>query len=212
MNTGQLIDLLGTDARPVRQAPLGRTLAWVIVIGGVVAVFAMLATVGPRPGLAQAPVQFLALKLLFTLSLAGTGGVALFSAMHPGRDLQRLSRYLLLPIVAVGAAGILGLALAPVAVWDEMVLGTHWAMCVVCIPVFAVVPFALLIWALGKGAPTELAYTGAIAGLVAGALGAAAYSLHCPDDSLPFVAVWYAGSILLCTLVGRWLGPPLLRW
>ena len=212
MNTGHLIDLLSTDARPVRQAPLGKTLAWVIVIGGVAAVCAMLATVGPRPGLAEAPVHFLALKLLFTLSLAITGGTVLFSAIHPGHDLRRLSGYLLLPIVAVGVAGGFALTLAPPAAWDQMVLGTHWAMCVVCIPLFAVVPFALLIWALSKGAPTELARTGAIAGLVAGALGAAAYSLHCPDDSLPFVAVWYAGSILFCALIGRWLGPPLLRW
>lgn len=212
MNTGQLIDVLSTDVRPLKRPPLGKTLAWVIVIGGVAAVCAMLATVGPRPGLAEAPVHFLALKLLFTLSLAITGGTVLFSAIHPGRDLRRLSGYLLLPIVAVGAAGVFGLALAPPAAWDQMVLGTHWAMCVVCIPLFAVVPFALLIWALSKGAPTELTRTGAIAGLVAGALGAAAYSLHCPDDSLPFVAVWYAGSILLCALIGRWIAPPLLRW
>lgn len=107
---------------------------------------------------------------------------------------------------------MLGLTFVPRAAWGEMVLGTRWAMCLVCIPLFAVVPFALLIWALSRGAPTELARTGGIAGVVAGAIGGAAYSLHCPDDSLPFVAVWYAGSILLCALAERWLGARLLRW
>ena len=212
MNTGQLIDVLSTDVQPVRRAPLGKTLTWAILVGAVTAVCAMLSTVGPRPRLAQAPAHFLALKLLFTISLAVTGGFVLFSAIHPGRDMRRLVSYTVLPIVMVAAAGLLALAFTPPAAWTEVMLGTHWAMCAVCIPLFATLPFALLIWAVRRGAATELARTGAIAGLVAGSLGAVAYSLHCPDDSLPFVAIWYAGSILLCAWVGRWLGPRLLRW
>ena len=212
MNTADLIDVLSTDVRPVRQARLGKILAWAMVIGGVTAVCAMLATVGPRPRLAAVPVHFLALKLVFTISLAVTGGIVLFTAVHPGRNLRRSSRYLLVPIIAVGALGVLALALTPRAAWGDTMLGMHWAMCVVCIPLFAVVPFALLMWASSRGAPTELARTGAVAGVAAGALGAAAYSLHCPDDSLPFVAIWYAGSILLCAFIGQLLGPRLLRW
>lgn len=212
MNTARLIEALSADVGPVRRAPLAKTLSWVMVLGAVIAVCVMLATVGPRPGLADAPVHFLALKLFFTMSLAIIGGVVLFSAMHPGRDLRKLSRYLFLPLGVVGLAGVVALSLTPSAAWGEMVLGTHWAMCVVCIPLFATLPFALLIWGLRRGAPTELERTGAIAGLVAGALGAAAYSLHCPDDSLPFVAIWYAGSILLCGVVGKSLGRALLRW
>lgn len=210
MNTERLIEAL--SAEPVRQAPLGRTLSWVLALGAVAAVCVMLATVGPRPGLAEAPAHFLALKLLFSASLTVTGGVVLFSAVHPGRDTHRLSRYLLVPIAVVGAAAAVALALTPRAAWGNVVLGTHWAMCVVCIPLFAALPFVLLIWGLRRGAPTELGRTGAIAGLVAGSLGAAAYSLHCPDDSLPFVAIWYAGSILLCGAVGKSLGWALLRW
>lgn len=212
MNTARLIEALSADVGPVRRAPLAKILSWVMVLGAVIAVCVMLATVGPRPGLTEAPVHFLALKLFFTMSLAIIGAVVLFSAMHPGRDLRRWSPYLLLPIVLVGAGGAVALAFTPLAAWGTMMLGTHWAMCVVCIPLFATLPFALLIWALRRGAPTELWRTGAIAGLVSGSLGAAAYSLHCPDDSLPFVAIWYAGSILLCALIGKSLGPRLLRW
>ena len=46
----------------------------------------------------------------------------------------------------------------------------------------------------------------------AGGVSAMAYALHCTDDSLPFVAVWYGGTIVLCTLAGAALGPRLLRW
>ena len=65
---------------------------------------------------------------------------------------------------------------------------------------------------LREGAPTNLMRTGAIAGLVAGALGAAVFAFHHPGGSVPFIALWYGGSILLCALVGAILGPRLLRW
>jgi hypothetical protein len=93
-----------------------------------------------------------------------------------------------------------------------MILGTEWVTCLFCIPLFAVVPFALLIWAVRKGAPTNLKRAGAIAGLVAGALGATAYAFHCPDDSLPFMAIWYGEMVVLCAWIGARLGPWLLRW
>jgi hypothetical protein len=49
------------------------------------------------------------------------------------------------------------------------------------------------------------------AGLIAGGMSAMAYALPCTEDSFPFVAVWYGGTIVLCTLAGAALGPRLLR-
>ena len=43
-------------------------------------------------------------------------------------------------------------------------------------------------------------------------ISAMAYSLHCTDNSLPFVAIWYGGTIVLCTVAGAAFGPRLLRW
>ena len=58
----------------------------------------------------------------------------------------------------------------------------------------------------------NLVRAGAFAGLIAGGVSAMGYALHCTDDSLPFIAVWYGGTIVLCTLAGAALGPRLLRW
>jgi len=69
-----------------------------------------------------------------------------------------------------------------------------------------------VIWAVRQMAPTDLVRAGALAGMVAGAVSAVAYAFHCTDDSLPFVALWYGGTIALCTLAGATLGPRLLRW
>ncbi len=118
-----------------------------------------------------------------------------------------------LPILVVGFAGVVALTREPTwAACKQMVLGTEWATCAFCIPLFAIIPFVALIWALRQGAPTNLTRTGAIAGLVAGALGAAAYAFHCPDDSLPFIAIWYGAMVMFCAWIGARLGPWLLRW
>jgi hypothetical protein len=93
-----------------------------------------------------------------------------------------------------------------------MIRGGDWGTCLICIPIFAVIPFVAFIWALRKGAPTRLALAGALAGLVAGALGAAAVVVHQTGDSIPAIALWYGVPIVLCAMIGAILGPRLLRW
>jgi hypothetical protein len=213
MKTEQLIDMLSTNVEPVNRSQLGRTLAWAVAIGGVAAFCVMLATVGLRPDFgSRANLGYLILKLLFTLSLIGIGGTFLIRAMLPGRDARRPFALAFLPLIAAGVAGMAALVLARPAAWGSMILETQWAGALICIPLFAIIPFAVLIWALRKGAPTNLKRTGAIAGLVAGALGGSAYAFNCPHDSLPFIAIWYGTAIALCTVIGAILGPRLLRW
>jgi hypothetical protein len=213
MKTDQLIDMLSTNVEPVKHGQLGKTLAWALVIGGAASFCVMLATVGLRSEAAGGiHIGFLALKLLFMLSVIGTGTALLMKLIRPGQEVRKLFGFLFLPFVVAGLIGIVALALQPSAAWDRMILGTEWVSCLICIPLFAIVPFALLIWALRKGAPTNLKRTGAIAGLVAGALGATAYAFHCSDDSLPFVAIWYGAMVVLCAWIGARLGPRVLRW
>jgi hypothetical protein len=213
MKTEQLIAMLSTNVEPVNRSQLGRTLAWAVAIGGVAAFCAMLATVGLRPDLGSSTsLGFLVLKLLFTLSLIGLGASFLIKAMLPGRDARRPFALAFLPFIAAGVVGMVTLVLSGPPAWSSITLETQWASSLICIPLFAIIPFAVLIWALRKGAPTNLRRTGAIAGVVAGALGASAYAFNCPHDSLPFIAIWYGTAIALCAVIGAILGPRLLRW
>jgi hypothetical protein len=211
MKTDHLIDMLSTNLEPAQSGQLKKTLVLTLVVGGGAAFCVMLATVGLRAD-GTFHLGFLALKLLFTLILIGAGTGLLAKLIRPGQDGRKLYTLLFLSFLAVGLAGVVALALQPAAVGHAMILGGHWGTCVVCIPLFAIVPFAALIGALRRGAPTKLRRTGAIAGLVAGALGASAYAFHCPDDSLPFVALWYGVMVALCAGIGAMLGPRLLRW
>ena len=213
MKTDQLIDMLSTNVEPVKSGQVWKPLIWALAIGGVASFCVMLATVGLRTEAAGVShLGFLALRVLFMLSLVGVGTALLIKLIRPGQDGRKLFTFIFLPFLAAGLAGIVALALEPSAAWHPMILGTQWVTCLYCIPLFAIVPFAVLIWALRKGAPTNLKRTGAIAGLVAGALGATAYAFHCPDDSLPFIAIWYGAMVLLCAWIGARLGPRLLRW
>jgi hypothetical protein len=71
---------------------------------------------------------------------------------------------------------------------------------------------ALLIWLMRAFAPTRLTMTGAAIGAVSGGVGAMAYSMYCPIDSVAFVATWYALAIALCAVLGALIGGKLLRW
>jgi hypothetical protein len=91
-------------------------------------------------------------------------------------------------------------------------MGDESLECVISIPLTAILPFAVIVWVVRRAAPTNLVRAGAFGGPVAGGVSAMAYAPHCTDDSLPFVALWYGGTIVLCTLTGAALGPRPLRW
>ena len=209
MKTDELINMLGTNVEPTRGGELRNTLMIALATGAVLASCLMLAIFGaPTGGFASLKI----LVLAFTLGLVVPGARFLIGSARPGEPGRKplvLIGVLFLALISAGGAA---LVLAHPAAWSGMIFGPQWAACLVCIPLFAAAPFASLIWALRKGAPTNPMRTGAIAGLVAGALGAAVFVFHHPGGSIPFIALWYGGSILLCALVGAILGSRLLRW
>src|SRR5262249_23701279 len=62
------------------------------------------------------------------------------------------------------------------------------------------------------GAPMSPALAGAAAGLLAGALGATVFAMHCTNDWPVFVAIWYALAIGLISMSGLLIGRHALRW
>jgi hypothetical protein len=213
MKTDELITMLGTNLEPVKGGQLRNTLLVALAAGTVAAFCLMLAIYGaPTDTPVGAAFAFKLLGLAFTLALVVVGARFLIRAARPGEPGRRPVLLIGLLFSAFALAGVVALALADPADWSGMIFGPQWAACLICIPLFALAPFASLIWALRRDAPTKLVWTGAIAGLVAGALGAAVFALHHPGGSIPFIVLWYGGPIVLCTLIGAILGRWLLRW
>jgi hypothetical protein len=213
MNTDRLIDMLSTNLEPVKGGQLWKTLGAALVVGGIATFGVMLAAFGIRSDLIAGDHSgALALKLVFALSLVGTGAAFLFKSMIPGQREGRRLALIFLPFFAASAAAIAIVVRQPALAAGGTTGTAAAAMCLFCIPFLAIIPFALLIWALRKGAPTNLRRTGAVAGLVAGAIGATVYSFSCPADSWLFVFLGYSAALALCSIIGAHAGPRLLRW
>jgi hypothetical protein len=213
MNTDRLIEMLSTNLEPVKGGQLGKTLASAIVIGLVAAFGVMLACFGIRSDLATGNYSgALALKIVFALSLVSTGAAFLIKSMVPGQQQGHRFALIFLPFFAASAAALAIVVQQPALASGGVIEGAAALLCLFCIPFLAIIPFALLIWALRKGAPTDLRRSGAVAGLVAGAIGATVYSFSCPSDSWLFVFLGYTAAVALCSIVGAQVGPRLLRW
>jgi hypothetical protein len=216
VNTDRLIDILSANLEPTRHGQFGKMLILAMTTGGAAAFGLMLATVGPRPDLnSTAHLEWLALKLVFALSVIGTAAPVLVRSMRPGLEKGTHWAQVFLPFLAAIAAALAIMLLDSPQAWSTMLRGARTVSsvrCVLCIPFFSAIPLAALIWALRKGAPTRLKLCGAIAGIVAGGIGAAAYALSCASDTIPFIAIWYGAAIMFCAAIGAQLGPRLLRW
>ncbi|UPK37860.1 DUF1109 domain-containing protein [Bradyrhizobium sp. 186] len=213
MKTDDLVAVLSTNVEPVRRGLVARTISVAVAAGAVVALGLVFAILGLRADLTTTRATiFLLLKVAFALAVIGVAMRYLLRLARPGAERGISPLSIALPFAAIALLGAISLGFAPNSHWDRMILGDEWLECLLSIPIIAIVPFAVIIFAVRRAAPTNLVRTGAVAGLIAGGVSAVAYALHCTDDSLPFVAVWYGATIVLCTLAGAALGPRLLRW
>lgn len=214
MRTDELITILSTNVEPVERRQVTHALGLAVLVGAAVALCITLLVLGVRSDLGDTrAVLFLSLKLAFTVGIVVLASLLLTKLSRPGGERAARSPLALLPFLGIVLLAAISLGLAPSSHWETMIAGDTWLECLLSIPIIAVVPFAVVVWAVRQvAAPTDLVRTGAFAGLVAGGISAMGYALHCTDDSLPFIAVWYGSTIALCTLAGAVLGPRLLRW
>jgi hypothetical protein len=71
---------------------------------------------------------------------------------------------------------------------------------------------AIVLWAMKRAVVTEPTMAGVSSGLLAGALGAGAYTVACKNDGALFVLVWYGLAIGAICVVGAVAGRRYLRW
>jgi hypothetical protein len=212
MRTDDLIRALVADhAARVRSPTV--SLAVAVSIGIAVAATLFQMELGVRPDFAAAMHQGrFVLKFVVTLTLAISAAALVLRLARPGAAIAHW-----LPFLAVGpallAAGIaVELATVPAAQWQARMIGSNSMICLTAVPLLALIPLLAALFALRDGAPTRPALTGAVAGLLAGGLGAALYAAHCTDDSPLFVALWYGLAIGAVTVLGGILGARILRW
>jgi hypothetical protein len=206
--------LSSEDPRPSLFTPtLTLTVAAILALGVVMMV--SITWLEPRADLTAglaAHNHIFVLKLIFTVSVAAAALPVVRNLSVPGRRIRFGSLLAIAPFAVISALALNELARMPVGDWTHHVGDAAWLACLLQIPALAIPAFIILALAVRRLAPTNLPRAGAYVGLLAGAIAAVGYALHCHDDAVAFVAVSYTIAMLEMTLFGALAGPKLLRW
>jgi len=213
MKTEDLVTMLATGHITVEENAVARRYATAIGWGAFGATLLMAVALGVRADLAAAAgLPMFWVKILFSGALTLASIVIALRLSQPGARLAPGAVALGAPIVGMWILAAVTLARAQPALWPELLFGRTWTSCPLLIAMLSIPMFVAALWAMKGLAPTRLRLAGAGAGLLAGAVAALVYCLHCPELSPPFLGVWYLLGILIPTAAGTVLGPWLLRW
>lgn len=213
MKTDDLISMLATGVEPVRGDVAARRMRTALLWGLAGAALIVAFGFGVRPDLRQAvELPMFWVKMAFPGLVAVAALLLVLRLSHPGMRTGAAWLGLVLPLLVMLSMAAWVLAHASAEQRLALVLGSTWTVCALNITVVSAPVFVAALWAVKGLAPTRLGLAGACAGLLAGAVGAAVYALHCPELEAPFLAVWYTAGMLIPTAAGAWLGPRLLRW
>lgn len=215
MQTEHLIDLLSTnlDAEPADLRQLSHVLRRSLFIAAATTFGTAWVVLGIRPDLNQATtIATVSGQVLVAGATIAIASVCLFRLARPGGEYKTSLVAVGIPFAAAFLVAGISLGLAPSAQWQAIAFAGGWLKCLVLIPLIAILPFSIIAFAMHEAAPTDLVRAGAVTGLLAGSLGAAAYIFHSYGESLLFVAIWYGCAVLICTVIGALLGPYVMRW
>ncbi len=213
MKTEDLISMLAEGAIAVDPHAAQRRYAMAIGTGSLAAVLMLLALLRVRADLAEAALSPLFwVKPAFVASLAAASLFAALRLSRPGASLAWIPASLAAPVLVIWTIAIITLLGAEPVERTRLFLGETWKSCPFLIALLSVPLFAAVMWAMRGLAPTRLRLAGFAAGLLAGAIAALVYCLHCPEIEAPFVGFWYLLGMLIPAAAGAALGPSLLRW
>lgn len=211
MKTEDLISALSRGIEPAERPRWRMNLAITLLVGLVVAAALVAIGLGVRPdiGTARMPVM---MKALFSALAAAVILPVAVQLMKPGRPLGwRIGAVVLFAGVCAIATLIALIGEEPGERMNAWMGGTApW--CVVLIPILAAPVAALLTWFMRAFAPTRITLAGAAIGALSGGIGAMAYAMYCPTDSVAFVTTWYTLAIAVCAALGALIGSKFLRW
>ena len=214
MNTQQLIHSLASDlqagAGPTHARPSWTRLAVPTALASLVSLAAILLLLSPSPHLAHGPGATIVFSALAGAVLAAGAFWATLKLSYPEGRLGLWWLFVPLAIMLLGLA--LELSRTPSSSWMARLWGNSPGACFLCVTALSLPILAAVLVALRDSAPTHPRLCGAMAGLLAGGIAAALYTLHCPEDSLLFVASWHVPAVLTVTFVGALAADRWLRW
>lgn len=212
MKTADLIASLAGEATPVARGAVARRLTPPTLIGLAVGVAIVVLWLGLRSIVEASQTSAFWMKGGYTVALALAGAMIATRLARPGGTIGA-GRWLASAAVLL----MLGLSVreyagAPAGSRMALWLGGSWNVCPLRILVISTPIFLGLVFGMRRLAPTRPTTAGASAGFLAGALGATAYQLFCPETGAMFVTTWYTLGVVTSAALGAIVGRYALRW
>lgn len=208
-----LLDRLATDLTPTpRRALQARLFGWA-GLGVVVSAIIMVAWLGLRPDMMEAPgTMMFWTKFAYTAIFAIVGGIAALNLARPGGALRWQVLGLAMLVLLVGAGGLVQLVLMGPDQMGRLVMGNTALRCPFYIVALSAPIYLAIIFAMRRAAPTNPTLAGFAAGLFAGGASVWVYAFHCTESGMPFIAIWYTVGVLATAVLGALIGRFALRW
>jgi hypothetical protein len=211
MDTTELLRSLAAD-HGWRARPVGAVLAAALALALPVTAVMFLFGLGVRPDFMAATAHaFFVLKFVVTLALVIASVALAVRLARPGAPVRKAAWLLAAPVVLLIVGIAADLALPQASAWTARLIGSNALVCLTAIPALSLPLLVAALIGLRHGAATRPMLTGAVAGLIAGGIGATFYAAHCVDDSPLFVTTWYTLALALVTLAGALAGRRVLR-
>lgn len=213
MKTDDLISMLAKGATAVEPHVVQRRYVPALGWGAFGTLLLMAVWLGVRRDIAAAALlPMFWIKLAFPAALLAGALAATLRLSRPGMRLAGVRLVVGAPVLAMWLLAAVVLLGAAPETRNDLIFGVSWSVCPIYIATLSVPAFVAVLWAMKGLAPTRPALAGAALGLLAGTIGALAYSLHCPEMTAPFIGTWYLLGMLIPAVAGGVLGPWLLRW
>lgn len=171
---------------------------------------AILLLLSRSPHLTHGPTATIVFTASAGLALAASAFWATMQLSHP--DGRTGFIWLILPAAILLAGLSLELSHAPRSTWPARFWGGSPLACLLCVTALSLPILAAALLALRDGAPAHPRQCGAAAGLLSGGIAVILYTLHCPEDSLLFIASWHVLAVSAVTLCGAFAAERILRW
>ncbi len=194
--------------------PSLRTMALRLALGagvpGLMVLVILLTLFTPSPHLAHGIRPTFAFTLFSALVLIAAAFVASLALSRSDFSLRPV--FVWLPAALILAVGVAAeLAFMPRQTWFVRMVGGNPFACFASVFLLALPVLIGALWALRHSAPERPHVAGACAGLLAGAVSAALFLAHCPENSLLYTVAWHVPAIVLVAAFGAIAGERLLR-
>ncbi len=210
MNT--VIDSLVGDLEPVRPLDPKRPVAIILALTAAIAI-AVVASLGVRADLLASEPQAIFLLRTGVLALIGAATLAAaMSAAHPGVGKQHDGWRWALGFGAIFPVSTLILAIVDGGISTTILTSPSARACISAGLIGGLALGAPLTLWLRGGAVVDAARTGWLVGFASGAFALLAYNIHCPNDAVTYIGLWYTSALGMAAIAGRLLVPRFLRW